>query len=92
VHAPTEDKSNDMKDIFYEETDCVLGKFSKVAHENFVRRFHCKSMDRILYSHQQLGMTQVEVFWVVAGYHRFGGPSHSVNYDPALQSGGETYN
>jgi len=32
VHAPTEDKSDDTKDSFYEELECV-------PHENFVRRW-----------------------------------------------------
>jgi hypothetical protein len=27
VHAPTEDKIDDMKDSFYEELECVLDKF-----------------------------------------------------------------
>jgi hypothetical protein len=29
VHAPTEDKIYDMKDIFYLELDCVFDKFPK---------------------------------------------------------------
>jgi hypothetical protein len=29
VHAPTEDKIDDMKDSFYEELECVFDKFPK---------------------------------------------------------------
>jgi hypothetical protein len=29
VHAPTEDKTDDVKDSFYEESECVLDKFPK---------------------------------------------------------------
>jgi hypothetical protein len=29
VHAPTEDKTDDVKDRFYEEMDCVFDKFPK---------------------------------------------------------------
>jgi hypothetical protein len=37
VHAPTEDKIDDIKDRFYEELEHV------VPYENFVRRFQCQS-------------------------------------------------
>jgi hypothetical protein len=29
VHAPTEDKTDDAKDSFYEEVECVFDKFPK---------------------------------------------------------------
>jgi hypothetical protein len=29
VHAPTEDKADDVKDSFYEELECVFDKFPK---------------------------------------------------------------
>jgi hypothetical protein len=38
VHAPTEDKIDDVKDIFYEELERVFGKF----HENPVRKYQCQ--------------------------------------------------
>jgi exonuclease III len=38
VHAPTEEKSNDSKDSFYEELEHVFDHFPKY-HENSVRRF-----------------------------------------------------
>jgi hypothetical protein len=34
VHAPTEDKSDDTNDIFYEELDYVLDKFPKSVFLN----------------------------------------------------------
>jgi hypothetical protein len=29
VHTPTEDKTDDVKDSFYEELECILNKFPK---------------------------------------------------------------
>jgi len=46
VHASTEDKSDDMKDSFYEALECVFDQFLKYSHENFVRRCQCKSKER----------------------------------------------
>jgi hypothetical protein len=43
VHAPTEDKIDDVKDSFYEELERVFDKFP-TCHENSVRRFQCQSM------------------------------------------------
>jgi hypothetical protein len=40
VHAPTEDKIDDMKDRFYEELEHVFDKFPKY-HMKSVRRFQC---------------------------------------------------
>jgi hypothetical protein len=51
VHAPTEDKSDDVKDSFYKEMECVFNQFPK----NSVRRFQCKSREKI-FSIQQSGM------------------------------------
>jgi hypothetical protein len=34
VHAPTEDKTDDMKDSYYEELESVFDKFHK-HHKNF---------------------------------------------------------
>jgi hypothetical protein len=39
VHAPTEDKVDDIKDRFYEELKQVFEKNSEVPYENSVRRF-----------------------------------------------------
>jgi hypothetical protein len=49
VHAPTEDKSDDMKDTLHEEVE------RQAPHENFVRRFQCKSVEKT-FSNQQSGM------------------------------------
>jgi hypothetical protein len=38
VHAPTEEKSDDSKDSFYEELEQVFDRFLS----NSVRRFYCK--------------------------------------------------
>jgi hypothetical protein len=42
VHAPTEDKTDDVKDSFYEELEHVFDKFLKY-HMKIVRRFQCQS-------------------------------------------------
>jgi exonuclease III len=41
VHAPTEDKTDDVKDIFYEGLERVFDKFTKHLMK-IVRRFHCQ--------------------------------------------------
>jgi len=46
VHAPTGDKSDDIKDSFYEEIEYVFQSVPKVSHENFVTRFRYKSLER----------------------------------------------
>jgi hypothetical protein len=38
VHAPSEDKSDDSKDSFYEELEQVFDHFPRY-HENSIRRF-----------------------------------------------------
>jgi hypothetical protein len=42
-HAPTEDKTDDVKDSFYEELEPVLDRFPKYHMNIFVRRFQCQS-------------------------------------------------
>jgi hypothetical protein len=37
VHAPTEDKSDDVKDSFYEELECVFDKFP-ISHMKILLR------------------------------------------------------
>jgi hypothetical protein len=39
VHAPTEDKIDDVKDSFYEELKHEFDKFTKYHNENCVRKF-----------------------------------------------------
>jgi hypothetical protein len=41
VHAPTEDKIDDVKDSFYEEIECVFDKFPKY-HMNILLDFNAK--------------------------------------------------
>jgi hypothetical protein len=47
VHAPTEDKTDDVKDGFYEELECVFDKFPK---------YHMKIMLEKTFLNPQLGM------------------------------------
>jgi hypothetical protein len=42
VHAPTEDKDDDIRDSFYEELEQEFDQFP-TYHENFDGRFQCKS-------------------------------------------------
>ena len=44
VHAPSEEKSDDSKDSFYEELEQVLDHFPKYHMK--IRRFQCKSGER----------------------------------------------
>jgi hypothetical protein len=43
VHAPTEDKINDVKASFYKELEHVFHKIPHTPHENYVRRLQCQS-------------------------------------------------
>ena len=43
VHAPTEDKIDDIKDRFYEELEHVFDKFPKYHMKKYVWRFQCQS-------------------------------------------------
>jgi exonuclease III len=54
VHAPTEDKTADVKDSFYEELECVLDKFPKY-HMRISLDFSAKVGRKHTLS-QQLGM------------------------------------
>jgi hypothetical protein len=43
VHASTEDKTDDVKDSFYEELELVFSKFFKYDNEHFISTFQCQS-------------------------------------------------
>jgi hypothetical protein len=36
VHAPTQDKIDDVKDSFYEELECVIDKFPKYSYHMII--------------------------------------------------------
>jgi hypothetical protein len=42
VHAPTEDKTDDVKDSFYEEVECVFDKFTKYHMKILLGDFSAK--------------------------------------------------
>jgi hypothetical protein len=42
VHAPTEDKTDDVKDTFYEELECVFDKFHEYHMKILLADFHAK--------------------------------------------------
>jgi hypothetical protein len=42
VHFPTEDKTDDVKDIFYEELECVFDKFPKYHTKILLGDFNAK--------------------------------------------------
>jgi hypothetical protein len=55
VHAPTEDKTDDVKDTFYEELECVFDKFPKYHMKILLGDFVAKAgREDIL--NRQLGM------------------------------------
>jgi hypothetical protein len=43
VHTPTEDKTDDEKDSFYEELERVFDKFPTYHMKIFFWRLHCQS-------------------------------------------------
>jgi exonuclease III len=43
VHAPTEDKTDDVKDRFYEELECVFDKFPKYHMKILLGDFNTKA-------------------------------------------------
>jgi hypothetical protein len=48
VHAPTEDKTHDVKDRFYEKSECAFHKFPE-CHTNILLDFNAKvSRENIL--------------------------------------------
>jgi hypothetical protein len=42
IHAPTEDKTDDVKDSFYEEVECVFDKFPKYRLKILLGDFSAK--------------------------------------------------
>jgi GTPase SAR1 family protein len=42
VHAPTEDKTDDVKDSFYEELECIFDKFHKYHMKNLLGDLNAK--------------------------------------------------
>jgi hypothetical protein len=42
VHAPTADKTDDVKDSFYEELECVFDKFPKYNMKILLRDFNAQ--------------------------------------------------
>jgi hypothetical protein len=42
IHAPTEDKTDDVKGSFYEELECVFDKFLKCHMEILLEDFNAK--------------------------------------------------
>jgi hypothetical protein len=55
VHAPTEDKTDDVKDSFYEELECVFDKFPKYHMKILLGDFNAKA-GREDFLNRQLGM------------------------------------
>jgi hypothetical protein len=42
IHAPTEDKTEDVKDSFYNELECVFDKFPKYNMKILLQDFNAK--------------------------------------------------
>jgi hypothetical protein len=55
VHAPTEDKTDDVKDSFYEELDRVFDKFPKYDMKILLGDFNAK-VGREDFLNRQFGM------------------------------------
>ena len=56
MHAPSEEKSDDSKDRFYEELERFLNHFSKYHMEILLGEFYAKVVKERLFSNRQLGM------------------------------------
>jgi len=56
VHAPSEEKSDDPKDSFYEELDKILDHFPKHHMKILLEDFNTK-LGGGIFSNRQLGMT-----------------------------------
>jgi hypothetical protein len=54
VHAPVEDKTDDVKDRFYVELECVFDKFPKYHTKILLGDFIAKVVGKT-FSNQQLG-------------------------------------
>jgi hypothetical protein len=55
VHIPTEDRTDDLKDSFYEELEHIFGKFPKCRMNILLEEFIAK-VGRKTFLNQQLGM------------------------------------
>jgi hypothetical protein len=55
VHAPTKDKTDDVKDSFYEELECVFDRFPKYHTKILLGDFSAK-VGRGDFLNRQLGM------------------------------------
>jgi exonuclease III len=55
VHAPTDDKTDDVKDSFYEELECVFDKLTKYHMKILLGDFNAKVGREDIFN-RQLGM------------------------------------
>jgi hypothetical protein len=55
VHAPTEDKTDDVKDSFYEELECIFNKIPKYHMKILLGDFSAKEAEKT-FLNQQLRM------------------------------------
>jgi hypothetical protein len=62
VHAPTEDKDDDIKDSFYEELEQVFDQFPRYHMKILMGDFN--AMVRFPASRPALGPTQLPIRWV----------------------------
>jgi hypothetical protein len=60
MHEPTEDKSDDMKDSFYEQLEHVFDRFLKY-HRNFCWEISMQNWEKKIFSNQQLWMSLQEI-------------------------------
>jgi hypothetical protein len=56
VHAPCEDKSDDVKDNFYEKLGCVFDRFPMYDMKILLGDFNAKVVVGRIFSNRQLGM------------------------------------
>jgi hypothetical protein len=67
VHAPTKDKSDDTKDSFYEELDCVFNQFPKYHMKILLRDYNAKVRREDIFINQQSEMRVYMILVIIMG-------------------------
>jgi len=67
VHAPTEDKSDDTKDSFYEELEHVFNQFPKYHMKILLGDFNAKVRREDIFINQQSEMRVYMILVIIMG-------------------------
>jgi hypothetical protein len=91
VHAPTEDKTDDVKDSFYEELECVFHTFRKYHMKILLGDFIAKVGREEVQTAEQLvlGPSRLEVKIAIAKLKKHKSPAGDLILVEPIQSGGK---